>query len=103
MEVLIRVICSGNGSLREAIVNDKKLENHSLYVSRHRTAGRNPGWAKIHSYDLFGVLNINWDGSTKTLVCRVITKSPNKPDAIIGNFIAYLLTRHRKRIKTIIF
>ena len=103
MEVLLRVICTTDGSLREKIVSDKKIKDFNLIVSKQKTAGRNPGWAKIHSTEKRGVLNIHWESSTRILVCRAVTKYPNKPDSIIGDFIAYLFARNRNRIKAIIF
>jgi hypothetical protein len=102
MEVLIRIVCKGNSSLREKIVSDKKLKNYNLEVSSHKTAGRNPGWAKIHSTEHNGAININWYARANTLVCRIVTKGSNKPDNIISDFMAYLIVRHRKRIKAII-
>jgi len=103
VEILLRVICTPDGSLREKIVSDKYIKNYNLIISKKKTAGRNPGWAKIHSSDRPGVLNIHWESSTKIFVCRAVTKYPNKPDSIIGDFIAYLFARNRNRIKAIIF
>ncbi len=102
MEVLIRVICIGSGSLREKIVNDSKLQKFNLEVSKYKIPGRNPGWAKLHSTENYGAVNVHWNGQTKTLVCRVVTKRTNKPDNIIGDFLGFLMARHRKRIKAII-
>ncbi len=93
MEVLIRVICAGSGSLREKIVNDKKLEKFNLEVSEKIKPGRNPGWAKLHSTENYGAVNIHWNGPTKRT---------NKPDNIIGDFLGFLMARHRKRIKAIV-
>lgn len=103
MEVLIQVICKGSTSLREKIDSDKKLNDYNLTVSTHKKAGRNPGWSKIHSSEHNGAININWNTRAKTLVSKVVTRGSNKPDDIISDFIAYLLARHRKRIKAVIF
>jgi len=82
-------------------VNDKKLKDYSLQVSRHKMVGRNPGWAKLYSKDTAGVINLVWHGASMILVGRVITKGTNKPDELMGQFVTYLLGRHAKRIKVI--
>lgn len=103
MEVLIRVVCKGRGSLREKIISDnKKLDKYDLKVSMYKTAGRNPGWSKIHSSEHNGAINVNWYSRANTLVCKIVTKGSNKPDNIISDFMGYLLAFHRKRIKAII-
>ncbi len=92
----------GSGSLRERIVNDSKLQKFNLEVTEQKKPGRNPGWAKLHSTENYGAVNIHWNGPTKTLVCRFVTKRTNKPDNIIGNFLGFLMARYRKRIKAIV-
>ena len=103
MQTIVQVICSGRASLREAIVNDKKLEDYGMKVSSQKTPGRNPGWAKIHSTDddVPGAINLSWDSNANILSCRIIAKSANKPADLAGILVAYLLARFRKRIKAI--
>ena len=103
MTTVIHVTCFGSGSLREAIVHDARLKKYGLQVSRQKISGRNPGWAKLHAadYEIFGAINLEWDGPTKTLLARVVTRGRGKPDAILGRYVAYLLGRHRHRIRSI--
>ncbi len=104
MQTVVQVICSGNASLREAIVRDKKnLKKFKLMVSSEKVQGRNPGWAKLHStdYETPGALNIIWYGASNILIGRVVTRSGNTPDDLIGTFISYLLARYRRRIRAI--
>src|SRR5262245_51657289 len=102
MQTLVQVFCKGNlTSLRSKIANDKRLPKYCLAVSRHSKRGRTGGWAKIHSTEADGVLNIEWDADTKILWTRVINKRHGKPDRIIGDFVSYLMARHGKKIKSI--
>jgi hypothetical protein len=102
MQIVIQVICSSNASLREAIIKDKQLADYRLQVSKQKSVGRNPGWAKIHSTERFhGAVNVAWDAASKILLCRVVSKEANTPGDLIGDFIAYLLARHKRRIKVI--
>ena len=104
MQSIIQVTCYRGGSLREAIANDTRLEKHNLVVLRQKTPGRSPGWAKLHSSDpdVHGAINLEWDPATKTLMARIVTKGKSTPDRIIGDFTAYLMRRHRKRIRSIL-
>jgi hypothetical protein len=90
MQSVIQVTCYRGGSLREALANDKYLAKYHLAVSRQKTSGRNPGWAKLHSTepDVHGA--------------RVVTKHKSTPDRITGDFIAYLIRRQRTRIRSIL-
>ena len=103
MQTVIQVVCSPGESLRERIVKDGKLEDYYLIVSKQRSVGRNPGWAKIYSsdYNTPGALNLVWHKESMMLVGRVITRGASKPDALVGDFITYLMARHRRRIKMI--
>lgn len=104
MQSVIEITCYRGGSLREALTNDRRLEKYNLAVSRQKTSGRNPGWAKLHSTDpeIAGAINLEWDPSTKTLMARVVTKGSNSPDRITGDFIAYLIRCQRRRIRSIL-
>ena len=103
MTTVVHVVCYGSASLREKIVKDERLSRYGLQVSRQKISGRNPGWAKLHAveHEIFGAINLEWDGPTKTLLARVVTRGRGKPDAILGRYIAYLLARHRHRIRSI--
>ena len=98
MQTVIQVITSGRGSLREKIMNDSQLGRFDLIPTEHMRPGRPHGWAKIHSETAHGAINLEWHARSGTLICRVVTKSGNKPNSIIGDFIDYLLARHQSRI-----
>lgn len=101
MQTVIQVITGGRGSLREKIMNDPQLRRFDLIPTEHQRPGRPHGWAKIHSETAHGAINLEWHGRSGTLICRVVTKSGNKPNSIIGDFIDYLLARHQGRILAI--
>ena len=104
MQSIIQITCYRGGSLREAIASDTRLEKYNLTVMRQKTPGRSPGWAKLHSTDpeIRGAINLEWDQATKTLLARIVTKGKNTPDRITGDFIAYLIRRHRQKIRSIL-
>ena len=101
MQTLVQVICTPGSSLRDAIANDRQLESHWFEVLRERKAGRSPGWTKLRSRarGRRGTLNIQWNGATRILSCRVVNRGPGKPNLIIGDFVNYVLRRHRRRVK----
>ena len=102
MQTVIQVITTGRGSLREKIMTDAQLKRFALLPTEHMRPGRPHGWAKIHSADdAHGAINLEWHARSGTLICRVVTKSGNKPNSIIGHFIDYLLARHQSRILSI--
>ena len=103
MQLLVQVLTSNSRSLRDTIVNDKKLGDFSLRVSIQRKPGRKHGWAKLHSdiAGIHGAINIQWDASLRMLLCRVITRGAGKPHMVTSAFIEYLLTRFQKRIEAI--
>ena len=102
MQTLIDAHCSRGSSLREKIAKDTHLERFSLYVVKEQKPGRSPGWLKIRSSvtDRRGAINIQWD-PVGVLRCRVVNRGPGRPDAITGDFVAYLLARHRKRLRAV--
>ena len=104
MQSVIQITCYRGGSLREALANDRRLEKYHLAVSRQKTPGRSPGWAKLHSTDphVPGAINLEWDPATKTLMARIVTKGKNTADRIIGDFIAYLIRCQLRRIRSIL-
>ena len=103
MQLVIQVISSQSNSLRNRIVNDKKLKDYDLYVVEKKKVGRPHGWAKLHSVaeKRDGAINIEWSGRAKMLLCRIITKGSGRPDRITGDFVDYLLSRYRKAIVAI--
>jgi hypothetical protein len=101
MQTVIQVITSGHGSLREKIISDPRLQKFGLVPTEHQRPGRPHGWAKIHSENAHGAINLEWHSRTGVLTCRVVTKLGNKPHSIIGDFIDYLLARHQSRILAI--
>ena len=52
MQILVQVLCSKGGSLREAIANDTRIDKFSLTVTSEKQPGRQPGWMKLHSAEL---------------------------------------------------
>ncbi len=102
MQILIHALCTKGQSLREAIANDPRLEGHGLEVVREKQAGRAPGWMKLRSADSArGALNVEWDAGSAVLSARVITRGSRRPSPIVGDFVNYLLDRHRARVQTI--
>jgi hypothetical protein len=103
MQTLVQVVCTPGLSVRDGIANDAKLEAHGFEVVLERKAGRSPGWTKLRSRTAGrrGSINIQWNAATKVLSCRVVNKGSGKPDLIIGDFVGYLLRRHRRRVKLI--
>lgn len=103
MQTLVQVVCTPGPSVRDAIANDPKLDRHHFEILLERKAGRAPGWTKLRSraQDRRGTINVQWSAATKVLLCRVVNKGAAKPNLIIGDFVDYLLQRHRRRIKLI--
>jgi hypothetical protein len=104
MQTIIQVIASSETSLRDRIVKDrKKLEGYYIRIAKEQQPGRKNGWAKLHSTrgSGFGALNLKWDAATKTLIGRVVNRAKGRPDDIVGDFCAYLLSRFRKKIALI--
>lgn len=102
MQTLIQVFCKGNlTSLRKKIANDTKLEEYNLFVLEHKAHKRSDGWLKMKAKATNGVLNIEWDPNTKMLSSRIVNKGKGKPDLIAGDFVSYLLGRHKSIIKAI--
>lgn len=90
-------------SLRERIVKDINNweRGDELEVVSKQSPRRPRGWAKLKKAGSAGALNLEWDADAKTLVVRAVTRAGNKPDELIGRFIAYLLRVHSRRISSI--
>ena len=103
MQTLVQVICTPGLSVRDAIAHDAKLDAHEFDIVLERKAGRAPGWTKLRSRaeGRRGSINIQWSAATKVLSCRVVNKGSGRPNLIIGDFVNYLLQRHRRRVKII--
>jgi hypothetical protein len=100
MQTVIQVISARTRSLRDTIVNDKKLERFGLVVAEQKRQTRAPGWAKIHMPGKPGAINLEWHGASRRLICRIVTRG-GKPDAIVGAFTSYLLSRLSRQIHLI--
>ena len=57
MQTVIQVISAKNKSLRDAIVNDKRLARFGLEVTEQKRPARAPGWAKLHMPGELGAIN----------------------------------------------
>lgn len=103
MQLVIQVISSRGGSLRNRIAGDDKLADFDLMIVKQKQPGRSPGWMKVRSTlgDRHGAINIEWLASSRMLHCRVITRKSGRPGQIVGDFIAYLRERFRSRIELV--
>ena len=103
MQTVVQVVCTRGRSMRDAIANDPRLEKHGLEVTQEKKPGRSPGWMKVHTMgsNRGGSMNVQWDGATSILTCRVINRGSGRPNLIIGDFVDYLLSRYRRRIKLV--
>lgn len=103
MQTLVQVVCTPGRSLRDAIAHDPRLATRALEIVAERKAGRSPGWTKLRSIapGRRGTINLQWNAPTRVLSCRVVNKGTGKPNRIIGDFVDYLLRRHRRRIRVI--
>jgi len=105
MEQLIQVHAKRNKSLREKILADiYGLEKAGFIVRKEKTMGRNPGWAEIIPNDKLvnGTIKISWEPTTEILTCRVSNTGTGKPYPILGDFINYLVERHKTKIKFLV-
>jgi hypothetical protein len=103
MQTLLQVVCSRGTSLRDAIVNDAKLGEFGLVTEKKQQPGRPHGWAKIRSTEpgRQGALNLEWDADTGILLCRIVNRGAGRPNQVLGDFVAYLFQRHRRRIEAV--
>jgi hypothetical protein len=104
MQTVIQAITSSKVSLRNVITNDTKfLADYEISVVSSKAADRPNGWADLKSKrgSGSGALKLTWDGATKTLIGRVVNRGKGKPHHIVGDFCAYLLAKHRTKIRLI--
>ena len=102
MQTLIQVYLKSRTSLRDAIAGDTRhLSDYDFKVVREQQPGRNPGWLKLRGTlsDRPGAINVEWHSGTGVPTCRVVNRGGARPHRIIGDFLDYLLFRHRKRIQ----
>lgn len=101
MQTVVQVVCSRGRSLRDVIANDGRLSRHQLEVVQEKKPGRSPGWTKVRTTEgeRSGSMNIQWDSATSILTCRVVNRGAGRPNLIVANFVEYLLSRQRRRIK----
>jgi hypothetical protein len=100
MQTLIQIFSKGSKSLRDRVVNDRKLEDFGLMVSEYKRQGRPHGWAKLHKPGSRGAINIEWHAASQMLICRVVTRRGNSHD-ITGAFVQFLLARLSNQIASI--
>lgn len=104
MQSRMQVIVKPGRSLRDDIIRDlQKQRDPWLEVLAEKKRGRPQGWAKLRSLTdgHSGVINFEWDSDGHILICRAVTKRKNRPDHLLGDFLAYLLERHGRRISAI--
>lgn len=103
MQTLMQVHCGKGRSLRAKIASDKQLEQFGLHVREQKRMGRSHGWSKLYGSGegRFGAVNLAWRARTSILECRVVNKRQGKPNAVLGDLVDYLLSRHAARIRLI--
>src|SRR5262245_9561183 len=101
MQTIIHIVSNRTDSLRDRVAGHARLEDFDLYTAEHKRAGRSSGWAKLHSYEADGAINLEWDAPCRMLICRVVTKRAGRPHRIAGDFIAFLLAHFRREIRAI--
>jgi hypothetical protein len=103
MQILVQVLTSETRSFRDIVIKDKKLNEYGLKVVMQKKSGRSHGWSKLRStYPEFnGAINIQWESSSRMLLCRVVTRGYGKANFIIGSFVDYLLARYSRKIEAV--
>jgi hypothetical protein len=101
MQTIIHIVSNRTNSLRDRVASHARLEHFELYTAEHKRPGRPSGWAKLHSYEADGAINLKWDAPSRMLICRIVTKLAGRPHRITGDFIAFLLAHFRREIRAI--
>jgi hypothetical protein len=103
MQILVQTICTKGSSIRVAILKDKALSDYGLCVLKQKSNKRSNGWAKLHSADrsMHGAINISWEANSQILLARIVSRGEGNPSSIIGDFVGYLLARHKRRVQSI--
>jgi hypothetical protein len=101
MQTVVQVWCTKGKSLRNKIADNRHQKDYGFVVRRQKQPNRKPGWTEIRSTreGRQGAMNWEWYPITAILTCRVVDKGGGRPNDIVGDFTAYLLKHHRKRIK----
>jgi hypothetical protein len=97
MQTIVQVVCTKGLSLRDNVARDHRLSKYDLEVVSKKKSGRSPGWTKVRRLKAGaqGALNIQWDGSTAVLTCRVVNREAGRPK-VVGDFRPiYLHTSHK--------
>jgi hypothetical protein len=102
VQTLVQVICTPGLSVRDAIANDPKLDAHQFEIVLERKAGRAPGWTTLRSRARVVAVPSTFNGAPQpSPVLPRRNKGSGRPNLIIGDFVDYLLQRHRRRVKVI--
>lgn len=102
MQIQLQAFGRTSVSLRKRIADDLSYGQHDiLYVQAFKDPARPSGWAKIKGQGLPGAINLEWDASANMLLARAITRKGNRPHALLGVFLEYLIERHGKKIASI--
>ncbi len=99
MQIQMQAFARRRDSLRKIIADDLEARPHAvLYLQGFKTPERAPGWSKILGKDLPGAINIKWEQSSRMLTARAIAKRGNTPHKLLGEFVAYLIERHGRKV-----
>jgi len=102
MQIQMQAFGRRQGSLRKIIADDLSAHPHPvLFLQEFKSPERAPGWSKILGIDLPGALNIKWEASSRMLTARAIAKRGNTPHKLLGEFIAYLIERHGRKVASV--
>jgi hypothetical protein len=102
MQIQMQAFGRRQGSLRKIIADDLLAHPHPvLFLQEFKSPERAPGWSKILGIDLPGALNIKWEASSRMLTARAIAKRGNTPHKLLGEFIAYLIERHGRKVASV--
>jgi hypothetical protein len=102
MQIQMQAFGRKPDSLRKVIADDLSAHPHSeLYLQEFKSPERVPGWSKIRGINHPGAINIKWDASSRMLTARAIAKRGNTPHKLLGEFIAYLIERHGRKVASV--
>jgi hypothetical protein len=102
MQIQMQAFGRRQGSLRKIIADDLLAHPHPvLFLREFKSPERAPGWSKILGIDLPGAINIKWEASSRMLTARAIAKRGNTPHKLLGEFIAYLIERHGRKVSSV--
>src|SRR5262245_33119760 len=102
--IIVYMVCKPKTkSLRFSIGHDDDcLKEYGLRLGRQQKPGRKPGWTELTGGPgTHGAIKIEWDGDTRVLTCRVVTRAAGNPSEIIAKFTHYMLDNYRRYIASI--